>query len=73
MTNGFCPLVFCLQKSCRGFEHSYAVGSERGEEKKRRGRVRGREGVGRERRVVSGEREGWETETERQTETETKR
>ena len=23
MTNGSCPLVFCLQKSCRGFEHSY--------------------------------------------------
>ena len=23
MTNGPCPLVFCLQKSCRGFEHSY--------------------------------------------------
>ena len=21
--NGSCPLVFCLQKSCRGFEHSY--------------------------------------------------
>ena len=29
MTNGSCPLVFCLQKSCRGFEHSYTfiVGS----------------------------------------------
>ena len=25
MTNGSCPLVFCLQKSCRGFEHSYHV------------------------------------------------
>ena len=24
VTNGSCPLVFCLQKSCRGFEHSYA-------------------------------------------------
>ena len=23
ITNGSCPLVFCLQKSCRGFEHSY--------------------------------------------------
>ena len=23
MTNGSFPLVFCLQKSCRGFEHSY--------------------------------------------------
>ena len=23
MTNGSCPLVLCLQKSCRGFEHSY--------------------------------------------------
>ena len=23
MTNGSLPLVFCLQKSCRGFEHSY--------------------------------------------------
>ena len=23
MTNGSCPLVFCLQKSCRGFEHWY--------------------------------------------------
>ena len=23
MTNGSCPLVFCLQKSCRGFERSY--------------------------------------------------
>ena len=23
MTNGSCPLIFCLQKSCRGFEHSY--------------------------------------------------
>ena len=23
MTNGSCPLVFCLQISCRGFEHSY--------------------------------------------------
>ena len=23
MTNGSCPLVFCLQRSCRGFEHSY--------------------------------------------------
>ena len=23
MTNGSCPQVFCLQKSCRGFEHSY--------------------------------------------------
>ena len=73
MTNGYCLLVFCLQKSCRGFEHSDAVGSERGGERTRRGRVRGREGVGRERRVVSGEREGWETETERQIETDTKR
>ena len=27
MTNGTCPLVFCLQKSCRGFEHSYTFGS----------------------------------------------
>ena len=71
MTNGYCLLVFCLQKSCRGFEHSDAVGSERGGERTRRGR--GREGVGRERRVVSGEREGWETETERQIETDTKR
>ena len=32
MTNGSCPLVFCfvfvcfcLQKSCRGFEHSYTA------------------------------------------------
>ena len=24
MTNGSCPLVFCLQKSFRGFEHAYA-------------------------------------------------
>ena len=23
MINGTCPLVFCLQKSCREFEHSY--------------------------------------------------
>ena len=23
ITNGSCPVVFCLQKSCRGFEHSY--------------------------------------------------
>ena len=23
ITDGSCPLVFCLQKSCRGFEHSY--------------------------------------------------
>ena len=23
ITNGSCPPVFCLQKSCRGFEHSY--------------------------------------------------
>ena len=24
ITNGSCPLVFlCVQKSCRGFEHSY--------------------------------------------------
>ena len=23
MTNGSCPLVLCLQKSCRGFEHLY--------------------------------------------------
>ena len=23
MKNGSCPLVFCLHKSCRGFEHSY--------------------------------------------------
>jgi len=23
MTNGSCSLVLCLQKSCRGFEHSY--------------------------------------------------
>ena len=23
MTNGSCPLVFCLRKSCRGFEYSY--------------------------------------------------
>ena len=23
ITNGSCPLVFCLQKSCRGFEHWY--------------------------------------------------
>ena len=23
MTNGSCRLFFCLQKSCRGFEHSY--------------------------------------------------
>ena len=23
ITNGSCLLVFCLQKSCRGFEHSY--------------------------------------------------
>ena len=23
ITNGSCPLVFCLQKSCREFEHSY--------------------------------------------------
>ena len=23
MTNGSFPLVFCLQKSCRGFEYSY--------------------------------------------------
>ena len=23
ITNGSCPLVFCLQKSCRRFEHSY--------------------------------------------------
>ena len=23
MTNGSCPLAFCLQKSCRGFGHSY--------------------------------------------------
>ena len=23
MINGSCPLVFCFQKSCRGFEHSY--------------------------------------------------
>ena len=29
MTNGSCPLGFCLQKSCRGFERSYTfiVGS----------------------------------------------
>ena len=25
VTNGSCPLVFCLQKSCRGFEFSYTV------------------------------------------------
>ena len=25
MTNGSCLLVFCLQKSCRGFEHSYTL------------------------------------------------
>ena len=25
ITNGSCPLVFCLQKSCRGCEHSYTV------------------------------------------------
>ena len=24
-TNGSCPLVFCLQKSYRGFDHSYTV------------------------------------------------
>ena len=23
ITNGSCPLVFCLQKSCREFEHSH--------------------------------------------------
>ena len=23
ITNGSCLVVFCLQKSCRGFEHSY--------------------------------------------------
>ena len=29
ITNGSCPLVFCLQKSCRGFEHSntFVLGS----------------------------------------------
>ena len=25
MTNGSCQLVFCLQRSCRGFEHSCTV------------------------------------------------
>ena len=25
VTNGSCPLVFCLQKSCRKFGHSYTV------------------------------------------------
>ena len=25
MTNGSCSLVFCLQKSCSGFEHSVTV------------------------------------------------
>ena len=25
MTNGSCSLVFCLQKSCSGFEHSLTV------------------------------------------------
>ena len=25
ITNGSCPLVFCLQKSFRGYEHSYTI------------------------------------------------
>ena len=25
MTNGSCPLFYCLQKLCRGFEYSYTV------------------------------------------------
>ena len=66
MTNRSCPLVFCLQKSCRGFEREGAVGGGGHREREGGGqRERGGRKGGTERAREGGTERGREGGTER--------